>query len=66
MSLENLDEIQISSLTTALEQLKRKKEILSQLDTRIAESITVPGELALKEKNSKTHYWRRYAMLRSF
>ena len=46
MSLENLDEMQISSLTTALEQRNgRRKSYVSQLDTRIAELTTVPAEL---------------------
>lgn len=45
MSLESLNDTQTSSLNTALEQMKRKREVISQLDTRIAELITTPEEL---------------------
>lgn len=45
MSLESLNDTQTSSLNTALEQMKRKREVISQLNTRISELITTPEEL---------------------
>ena len=37
--------MQTSSLNTVLEQMKRKREIISQLDTKITELVTTPEEL---------------------
>ena len=39
------DKFSIASLTTAVEQLNRKKETLSQIDTRISELIESPEDL---------------------
>ena len=39
------DELAITSLNTAIEQLNRKKEKLSQLDQRVAELIESPDDL---------------------
>ena len=45
MTLDTLDELQMSSLKTALEQLWKKKDVITQLDSQIVEQTTTPEGL---------------------
>ena len=45
MHAEAMDELQLTALTTASEQLQRRKETIAQVDSRIVELITNPEGL---------------------
>ena len=45
MAMKVIDELQLSSLKTSLEILKKKKETIHQLDTQILDHIEDPDSL---------------------